>query len=201
VFSGVPGRFWEHREHLAQRTVFQLSQLCAALKHREHREHRQRANPEFVCARVANGRRVSASISPGFSPRSRDNRGRAVKTAIRPPRREYRRDQAVGAALMAASLGQGRRTTISFLKDSWFQAGSKISLRGCRRTRGLSTSAVLPRRSPTSTAGCSRRTAPRWGVSCPACRGVATVSATAATLPTSTTARSSSNEAASRSRF
>jgi hypothetical protein len=70
------------------------------LKYREHREHRQRANPEFVCARVAKGHRVFASISPGFSP------------------------------LMAANLGQGRRTTISFLKDSWFQAGVEDFLAG-----------------------------------------------------------------------
>jgi hypothetical protein len=31
---------------------------------------------------------------------------------------------------MAANLGQGRRTTISFLKDSWFQAGVEDFLAG-----------------------------------------------------------------------
>ena len=201
MFSGVPGRFWEHREHLAQRTVFQLSQLCAALKHREHREHRQRANPEFVCARVANGHRVSASISPGFSPRSRDNRGRAVKTAIRPPRREYRRDQAVGAALMAASLGQGRRTTISFLKDSWFQAGVEDFLAGLPpNQRALDERSVAEALAyeygQLFAAHC---TALGRLVPCLPRRGDR--ERAAATLPTSTTARSSSNEAASRSRF
>jgi hypothetical protein len=32
--------------------------------------------------------------------------------------------------LMAANLGQGRRTTISFLKGSWFQAGVEDFLAG-----------------------------------------------------------------------